>query len=77
MNRHEIAIRKLEISVEVHRLAEQYGELKAAMLALENKEAAFNRELAELLLEESEIDNSEILMHGKPTLRKHEVHCGG
>jgi hypothetical protein len=53
LSKREVEIRRHEINVAIHKLTEEYGEIKAELLGLENQEAALNRELAELMLYEA------------------------
>ncbi len=56
MNREEINRRRLEIGVEMAKLAEEDCAARRTMLAIETRAAAFQTELAELDLEDKEID---------------------
>ena len=55
MSIHEINVRRAELHVELGVLAEQFAAMKTQMIPLEVQEAAINRELAELALDEIRI----------------------
>ncbi len=54
MNPGQCKTRRLEISVELHKLAVRDCELRAQMLTVEKRGAELHQELAEITLEEHE-----------------------
>ncbi len=67
MNAQQIKTRRLEIAVEMGRLAEHDCELRRMMLDVETAAAALNREVAELDLLDNEIQSPAIRPQPKVT----------